>query len=53
MKLFDLHEEKKASSGMALSKIVSYISRKIGVELLRIPGVEHFHNSKENGYGLR
>ena len=55
MKLQDLFEAKVGSKnvGLAMSKMVSYLERKIGSKLIKIPGVEHYHNSSDNGYGLR
>ena len=54
MKLQDIYESKKSvSAGLSLKKVVSYISSKLGVQLLRIPGAEHFRNSTESGYGIR
>lgn len=55
MKLRDIFEAEIASKnvGLALPKIISYLGRKMGAELIRIPGVEHFHNSTGNGYGAR
>lgn len=37
----------------AMSKIISYLQKSLGGTLVRIPGVEHFKNSKEEGYGIR
>src|SRR5579859_466486 len=55
MKLFDIFEAEIATKNVsvALPKIASYLARKLGVKLLRVPGVEHFHNSDGNGYGVR
>lgn len=38
---------------MAMDKIIKYIENKLGHKLVRIPGVEHFHNSNNHGYGYR
>lgn len=55
MKLLQLFEKSSNnSSGPAvLSKVIAYISKQLGVEFTRIPGVEHFKNSAGNGYGIR
>ena len=42
-----------ASAGLAMEKMVSYIQRKLGVNLIKIPGIEHFKNSQDVGYGVR
>jgi hypothetical protein len=53
--LLTLHESKISGKNVsaALLKIVSYIERKLETKLIRIPGVEHFHNSDGSGYGHR
>lgn len=51
MKLQHLHEAKSAN--LALSTMISYISRKLGVTFIPIAGVEHFKNSNDSGYGAR
>lgn len=53
MKLIDLHESKVGNVHVALSKMVSYIERKLGSKLIKIAGVEHYHNSKGTGFGYR
>ncbi len=55
MKLLDIYEAEIATKNVsiALPKIASYLSRKLGVKLISIPGVEHYHNSSGNGYGVR
>lgn len=53
MKLIDLHESKVGNVHIALSKMVSYIERKLGSKLIKIPGVEQYHNSKGTGFGYR
>lgn len=55
MKLQQLFEAQIAtkSVSVALPKIAAYLSRKLGVKLIRIPGVEHFQNSSGKGYGIR
>ena len=55
MKLQQLFEAKVGakSSGLAMDKMVSYLSRKVGGTLIKIPGVEHFNNSESHGYGIR
>lgn len=52
--IISLLEAKIAGSSVpaAMSKIISYIERSLGVKLVKL-GVEHFHNSSEEGYGLR
>lgn len=42
-----------ASASIAMEKMVSYIQRKLGVKLVKIPGVEHFKNTEDTGYGYR
>jgi hypothetical protein len=51
MNLNELYEQKHAS--IAMEKIVKYIQSKLGVTLIKIPGVEHYHNSTDHGYGNR
>jgi hypothetical protein len=51
MNLNELYEEKHAS--IAMEKVVKYIQSKLGVKLIKIPGVEHYHNSTDHGYGSR
>lgn len=55
MKLQELFEAKVGAkrTGMAMNKMVSYIERKLGEKLLKIPGVEHYNNSNDHGYGHR
>src|SRR5271167_750989 len=55
MKLLDIYEAEVATKNVAvaLPKIASYLGRKLGVKLIKIPGTEHFHNSSSNGYGIR
>lgn len=55
MKLNDLFEAKfsAANASFAMDKMVSYVSRKLGNKLIKIPGVEHFKNSKDTGFGYR
>lgn len=55
MKLFDLHEAKIGGdkAHLAMIKMVAYIQKKIGEKLIKIPGVEHYHNSSDVGYGYR
>jgi hypothetical protein len=36
-----------------MSKIISYLQKKLGVHLVKIPGTEHYHNSADHGYGFR
>lgn len=54
MKLNQLHE---AISGgkvdAAMNKIISYLERALAVRMIKIPGVEHFKNSKNTGWGVR
>jgi hypothetical protein len=38
---------------LAMEKMVAYIQRKLGEKLIKIPGVEHYHNSDDTGYGYR
>lgn len=55
MKLHELYESKIGgeNTGLAMTKMVSYIQRKLGEKLIKIPGVEHYHNSDDHGYGYR
>lgn len=55
MKLQDLYEATIGGAHIdsAMSKIISYLQRSLGAKLIRIPGVEHFKNSKETGWGMR
>jgi hypothetical protein len=55
MKLFDLHEAKVGGdkAHLAMAKMVAYIQKKVGEKLLKVPGVEHYHNSTDVGYGYR
>jgi hypothetical protein len=38
---------------IAMDKMIKFIQRKMDEKLIRIPGVEHFHNSADHGYGFR
>jgi hypothetical protein len=55
MKLLDLYEASIATKNLkvALPKIISYLSKKLGVKLIRIPGVDHYQNSNGKGFGIR
>lgn len=55
MKLVELYEAKvsAANKGAALGSMVSYLGKKLGGELIKLPGIEKFHNSKESGEGYR
>lgn len=55
MKLLDLFEAKVGggAAAVAMDKMVSYIQRKLGEKLIKIPGIEHFHNSADTAYGAR
>lgn len=55
MKLTDLFEAKfnADKATFAMGKMVSYIERKLGEKLFKVPGVEQFKNSKESGFGHR
>lgn len=49
---------KEASVGgdkanLAMDKMIKFIQRKLDEKLIRIPGIEHFHNSVDHGYGVR
>lgn len=54
MQLSELFEAKVsgANVGAAMSKIVSYLERKMGFKLRKL-GVEHFKNSAGEGHGVR
>lgn len=54
MLLEELYEAISAGKvDSAMNKIISYIEKNLDVELIKIPGVEHFKNSKGEGYGIR
>lgn len=55
MKLLHLHESSVAgkSIGIAMDKMVLYIQRKLGKKLIKIPGIEAFHNTTNHGFGYR
>jgi len=55
MKLHELHEAAIGGSkaGIAMDTMVAYLERKLGETFLRVPGVEHFHNTADHGYGIR
>jgi len=55
MKIIDLFEAQISSSKvhLAMEKMISFLQKKLGVKLIKIPGVEHFHNSDSHGYGYR
>jgi hypothetical protein len=42
-----------ASVALAMEKMIKFIQRKMDEKLIRIPGIEHFHNSTDSGYGIR
>jgi len=52
------HELKEASVKsenvhLAMDKMIKFIQKKLDVKLLKVPGVEHFNNSSDHGYGVR
>ncbi len=49
--LFEAVSSSKVNA--AMSKIVSYLEKNLNANLIRVPGVEHFKNSKDEGYGIR
>lgn len=55
MKLAELKESKisGAKAHTAMKTMVSYIQRKMGSKLIKVPGIEHFHNSLGHGFGYR
>jgi hypothetical protein len=55
MKLQDLFEARIGSHKVdaAMTKVISYLERAVGARLIKVPGVEHFKNSKTAGWGLR
>jgi hypothetical protein len=55
MKIRDLFEAAVGGSKahLAMEKMISFLQRKLGQKLIKIPGVEHFHNSDAGGYGYR
>lgn len=54
MRLLDLKEAVAGSKvDAAMGKVISYLERAIGAKLIKIPGAEHFKNSKETGWGIR
>lgn len=54
MLLEELFESKIKSSsvGSAMTKVISYLERNLGIKLRKL-GVEHYRNSKGEGQGLR
>lgn len=38
---------------VAMTKVIAYLQRKLGVKLIKLPQVERYHNSKDEGYGIR
>jgi hypothetical protein len=42
-----------ANAQIAMDKMIKFIQRKLDEKLIRIPGVEHFHNSTDHGFGYR
>jgi len=55
MKIRLLYESKIAASKVqaAMATMVSYLERKLGQKLIKVPGVEHFKNTENHGYGMR
>lgn len=55
MKIRLLYESKIAASKVqaAMATMVSYLERKLGQKLVKVPGVEHFKNTENHGYGMR
>lgn len=55
MKLQDLFEAKIGGSkaDAAMSAMISYLQKKLGVEFIKLPGMEVFSNSKHSGVGFR
>ncbi len=55
MKIRALYESKIATKRVesAMSAMVSYIERKLGQKMVKVPGVEHFKNTENRGYGIR
>lgn len=51
-KLFEA-SVKGESVHIAMDKIISYLNKKLEVKLVKIPGIEHYHNSADHGYGIR
>lgn len=55
MKLKELYEAKISGANVnaAMVKIISYLEKSLGVELIKVPGIDHFENSVNTGYGIR
>lgn len=55
MKVKQLFEASISKKNMpaAMNKMISYLERKLGTKLIRIPGIEKFSNSVESGVGFR
>lgn len=43
----------EAKEDSLLHNIISYLQKKLGVKLVKVPGTEHFSNSNETGFGIR
>jgi hypothetical protein len=41
------------SASRAALLIQKYLTKKLGTKLHKMPGVEHYHNSLEKGFGIR
>lgn len=55
MKLLEFFDNSKPSVKVdaVMDRVVSYLSRELGAQLIRIPGMERYHNSIEKGFGIR
>ena len=53
MKLQDLFEARIGQVDAAMTKVIAYLERALATRLIKVPGVEHFKNSKETGWGVR
>ena len=55
MKLVDLYEAKISGekTSIAMDKMVSYLQKKLDQKFFKIPGVEHYKNSSDSGFGYR
>jgi hypothetical protein len=53
MKLFEFLDTRKTALDHALLTAISKLEKFLSVHLIKVPGVEQFHNSVSSGYGIR
>src|SRR6476646_8356228 len=55
MKLKELYEARIGGSNVdaAMTKVISYLESALGARLIKVPGFEHFRNTKNSGWGIR